>query len=311
MGAGLYQAPLIQYACQGHHVTVCSNNAQDIAAQDGHAFFPVSTADIDGITKLAIAIKPDGILTTASDVASHTLSKLPPALKSPLYEPQLFRITGDKLLLRQHLAQHQLSAIRFTEKKQHSDKDWLIKPRCSSGGRGIQYASLPILKSSDYNTYGDGVFYEQILKGSHHGAIAIVHEHRLQHFFVTNKEIDSLFRTVAHRYPATTLSEELHKELHKLIQKFIDSLPGSSYLLDIDLIYTGTRFEIIEAGARLSGNGLTELIIQATGFPLYDTAIRWSLGNSPIAPYSIKKIKPAMCRIERGEKETFTVSYTN
>ena len=75
IGAGILQLPAIQKAKEmGFNVTVVDMSSQAPGIEYADRFYEVSTNDISGILQVADEVKPDGVMTLATDMPMRSVA---------------------------------------------------------------------------------------------------------------------------------------------------------------------------------------------------------------------------------------------
>ena len=76
IGASILQLPAILKAKEmGYRTAVADYNPKAIGVPYADEYYDVSTIDEDGITRLAKELKPDGIVTIATDMPMRSIAK--------------------------------------------------------------------------------------------------------------------------------------------------------------------------------------------------------------------------------------------
>ena len=107
LGASILQLPAIKKAKQkGYYTIVADMNPNAIGVQYADEFHCVSTIDIEGVTNLADEIKPDGIMTLATDMPMRAIAAAATKLGLP-------GITMDTAISYAHDSEHMEQRVRI------------------------------------------------------------------------------------------------------------------------------------------------------------------------------------------------------
>ncbi len=166
----------------------------------------------------------------------------------------------------------------------------MIKPTDSSGSRGVECVADPLdleaatLRAAEFSSTGV-VIAEEFLVGTHYTAEAIIVDGRTSLLGISRRELTPLphFITASHLMPAPTVRSA---EVAPQIDAVCEALGYRWGALNLDLIQTvDGDIVIVEAGARLGGNGVAELLVLSHGVDATEAYVRMALGERPtIAP---------------------------
>ena len=147
VGASFLQVPAIIKAKEkGYWVAVADYNPTAVGIPYADAYFNVSTIDSDGLLKVAESIKPDGIMTMATDMPIRAISFVTSRLNLVGHSPEVAYAATDKIEMIKRFKKSQVASPWFFVADTFNDlitklTDFslpiIIKPADSSGSRGV------------------------------------------------------------------------------------------------------------------------------------------------------------------------------
>lgn len=147
IGAGILQLPAIQKAKEmGFNVTVVDMSSQAPGIEYADRFYEVSTNDISGILQVADEVKPDGVMTLATDMPMRSVAAVAEKYGLHSISPTVAIKATDKIEMircfEAHNVAHPWFEVISSEQdleellKEHSIP-FIMKPNDSSGSRGV------------------------------------------------------------------------------------------------------------------------------------------------------------------------------
>ena len=299
LGAGIYQLPLIVRAKRmglETHVVSYRGDFPGIALAD--RFHECDTTDIAGVVALARSEAVDAVVTAGSDVCVPTVGAVCDALGLAGTTRAVAELISSKDKFRSFQARHGLNAPRFeivSEAGQVSGAlgnlhlPLIFKPVDSSGSRGIvrlEHADPgraigAYEHASTFSRRGE-VCIEEDLRGMEVGGNALLHEGRIVFLAITAKHMEG-FLVRGHSYPCV-IGRGQQDAVRSEIERACELLGYRTGALNFDVMVDDDRATIIELGARLGGNGLTDLTTQALCYDVETEIVRLALGEAPRAP---------------------------
>ncbi|OFK60931.1 hypothetical protein HMPREF2811_03455 [Globicatella sp. HMSC072A10] len=300
LGASILQVPLInQVNKNGYSSIVLDYNPNSVGRELADEFYEVSTIDTEKVLEIASKIKPDAILTAATDMPIRTVAYVSEqlGLKSLNYETAC--ICTDKHLMAEKLINAKVSTPNYfyldiTKELNINDFTKLnfpiiIKPTDSSGSRGV-------IKVENINDISEAVNYsseisknkklivQEFIEGEEVSVECLVNDGEISVVQVTDKETTGSphFVELGHKQPSR-LPEEVIEKINDLAKDAIKVLNINNSAAHIEMrIEDGTPY-IIEVGARLGGDFITShLTPLSTGTNMVQAIIDISLDEKPI-----------------------------
>lgn len=296
IGANNFQLPLILKAKAMDietHVFAWEEGA--VGKEFADYFYPISIVDKEAILKIAKTIKPDGVLSIASDLATITVNYLVNELNltgNSVYSSQL---CTNKYLMRQVLSENGLPCPGFklfakgTDSIEDLKYPLIVKPTDRSGSRGVtkvedEYFLQESIQRAINESFSKEAIVEEFIEGKEY-SIEMISWNEVHYFLqITEKETTGspYFVEKAQHQPAQ-LSDALK-------EKIISIIDASLTVLDIN--YGASHSEIIvteasdvyitEIGARMGGDYIgSDLVYLSTGFDFVKAVIEVSLGIEP------------------------------
>lgn len=292
LGAGIMQIPIIKKIKSLGFIPVVADYAADAP---GFKFsennYIVSTLDYEGILRVAIEEKVDGILTT-SDAPVQVVSKVAKKLGLPAMPEETADICTNKLKQRLLFQKNNVGCPSFkiieTNARDITFATFpcIVKPIDSSASRGVTIVNdvNELRKSIDYAfefSKSDKVLVEQFIDGREFSVetftqdgittvIAITEKHLLDNgYFVENTHVE----------PATVTGEE--EELIKTeVTKAISAVGLNNAPSHTEVKLWGGNVYVIEMACRLGGDYITsDLVPLSTGVDMSENLIRLSVGE--------------------------------
>ena len=294
LGAGIYQVPLIERAKKmglETHVVSYAGDFPGITLADH--YYEFDTTDISGVLALAERIKPAGIVTSGTDVAVPTVGAVCDALSLSGISRKVAETISTKDAFRTFQQANRLRAPRFAVIDTHAELPGVLarmpvplifKPVDSSGSRGIvrvekvEDGLAAFERAQRYSRRGR-ICIEEVLPGVEVGGNALLHEGEIVFLAITAKHMEG-FIVRGHSYPCT-ISVGQQAAVRSEIKNACARLGYRSGALNFDVMVHGTEATVIELGARLGGNGLTDLITHAFAYDIEADVLRLALGDSP------------------------------
>jgi biotin carboxylase len=297
IGANNFQVPLIKKANEmGLETHVFAWEEGAFGKQFANYFYPISIIEKEQILEIAKNIKPAGVVSIASDLASITVSYLTNALGLTGNNLQCTEVTTDKYLMRDLLSRYDLPCPRFCLLDGGNNKlvnrlsyPLIVKPTDRSGSRGVSkvdYRSLMNLaiERAFSESFNKRVIVEEFITGKEYSIEMISWQGKHQFIQITEKETSGTpyFVEKAQHQPA--------KLEDKMVSKIINIIKKALTVLEVE--YGATHSEIIvsseneiyitEIGARMGGDYIgSDLVELSTGFDFVKAVVEVALGNEP------------------------------
>lgn len=303
LGASILQVPGIKKAKEmGLYVIVLDMDPNAVGFKYADEYYVVSTTDIDAVLELAKKIKPDGIITLASDKPMLTVAKVGEVLGMNTISTETSIKVTNKARMRDALQKENVPIPRYMvvntieeyldKISQFNDK-FIVKPVDSSGSRGIflveniKQAKWAYNHSLKYSSTGE-VLIEEYMEGPEVSVESITVNGETEVIAITDKYTTGAphFVELGHNIPSI-LSEELKKEIEITTKKAIRALGINVGPSHTEIKITSEGAKIVEVGARLGGDNITtHLVPLAKGVDIVKKVIEIALGENIIIPKS-------------------------
>ncbi|MGL6107379.1 ATP-grasp domain-containing protein [Romboutsia sp.] len=297
LGASILQVPAIKKAKEmGLYVIALDMDPDAIGFKYAHEYHIISTIDIDGVLELAKKIKPDGIMTLASDKPMLTVAKVGEELGLNTISTETSVKVTNKARMREALQKRNVPIPKFRvvnnreeylEGISQFNNKFIVKPADSSGSRGIflveniEQAEEAYEYSLRYSSTGE-VLIEEYMEGPEVSVECITVDGETEVIAITDKYTTGSphFIELGHNIPSI-LSEDIKKDIKITTKKAIKALGIEVGPSHTEIKVTSKGAKIVEVGARLGGDNITtHLVPLATGIDIVEKSIKVSIGRS-------------------------------
>lgn len=281
LGGGFQQLPAIRKAHELGLTVILADYLPDAPGRrEADQSFLISTRDKDGILELARKEDVDGILAFASDPAEETAAYVAEKMGLPGGMYAAAGILGNKRKFREFLAMHRIPAPRhFPMDYPEGDLPYpvVVKPLDSSGSKGVtvlrSYDAGRLLRA--YQTAvscslsGQAMAEEYIAYGYRHliGGDVIVRDGEAVLYGLMDciREEGKNLVPCGKIYPCGA-GEEAKERIARIMQAVIHKLSITDAEMNVEFI-AGKDGEVypIEIALRCGGNGISQLLSDATG----------------------------------------------
>ena len=300
IGANNFQAPLIKKAKEmGLQTHVFAWEKGAVGRQFADFFYPISITEKEQILQEANKIKPDGVISVASDLATITVNYIAEKLGLIGNSSDCTRVTTNKCSMRARLSEAGLPCPKYSQssdmeklKNTCGEFPLIVKPTDRSGSRGVTLVrnelelQLAIVRAHVLSfTYGHIV--EQFISGAEY-SIEMISWQGVHYFLqITEKETSGApyFVEKGHHQPAQ-MPESMKSNIISIVTSSLNSL-GIEYGASHSEIIVTPQNEIfiVEIGARMGGDYIgSHLVELSTGYDYLKGAIEIALGyfNLPV-----------------------------
>lgn len=299
IGANDFQNPLILKAKElGYETHVFAWKDGSIGEKTADFFYPISIVEKEEILEKCREIKPDAVLTIASDLATITVNYVASKLGLTCNSLECTEISTNKFKMRQAFKKANIPVPKFEIVDENTNLDILngmeypliVKPTDRSGSRAIN----KILKKEELsdaiklaveNSFEKKAIVEEYIDGDEFSAESISFHGKHNFLTVTRKQTTGYphFIETGHIEPAG-LSEEIIEKIKNAILPALDSLKienGASHA-EFKITPNGD-IRIIEIGARMGGDCIgSDLVKISTGYDYVKMVIDVALGKEPV-----------------------------
>jgi len=295
IGANNFQLPLIKKARQlGLETHVFAWEKGAVGKEFADYFYPISIIEKELILKEAEKIKPNGVISIASDLATATVNYLADKMGLIGNSLECTRVTTNKFAMRECLSQGGLPCPKFSKSADAQeilsicgDFPLIVKPIDRSGSRGVTKVSnkkdleQAIVRASS-ESFVSGHIVEQFIVGREYSVEMISWKGEHQFLQITEKETsgEPYYVEKAHHQPAA-LSVALKEKIVSVVKKSLTCLGveyGASHS-EILLTAEGGIY-IVEIGARMGGDYIgSHLVELSTGYDFLKGVIDIACGS--------------------------------
>ncbi len=306
IGANDFQNQLILKAkALGYETHVFAWEDGAVGKENADYFYPISIVEKEQILDICNDIRPCGVCSIASDLATITVNYVAEKLGLPCNQTQYSTIQTNKFAMRTALLNAGLPCPRFFSTGAAVDVTALnsfhfpiiVKPTDRSGSRNIMKLETPdgieqAVAEACATSFEHKAIVEEYLEGNEYSMETIT-QNGVHHYLATTKKYTTgapHFIETGHRQPSD-LTEEQNEKAKEIIFRALTALHvensagHSEFKVDKD-----GNIRIIEIGARMGGDCIgSDLVQLSTGNDFVKMVIDVAVGN-PI------DIKPSLHR---------------
>lgn len=295
IGANNFQVPLIRKAKSlgfETHVFAWEKGAQGKDFAD--CFYPISIIEKELILKEGEKIKPDGIISIGSDLATATVNYVADRLGLTGNSLECTRVTTNKYEMRKSLSQGGLPCPKFTNSADMQeilsvcgDFPLIVKPLDRSGSRGVTKVNKKVeleraIARASSSSFISGHIVEQFVEGREY-SVEMINWKGAHHFLqITEKETsgEPYFVEKSHHQPAE-LPDSLRDKIIVIVKKSLACLGVTYGASHSEILLTGNGdIYIVEIGARMGGDYIgSHLVELSTGYDFVKGVIDISTGK--------------------------------
>lgn len=295
IGANDFQNQLIMKSREkGYETHVFAWQCGDIGERTGDHFYPISIVEKERILEICRDIRPDGIASIASDLASITVNYIAENLDLTGNGMVSAMLSTNKHLMRGAFEKNGLPSPKSIQVSSPSEIDLssflyplIVKPTDRSGSRGIFKVENPsqlthAVERASQESFEKKVLVEEFVEGEEFSIEYVSFEGK-HHFLAATKKYTTgapKFIETGHMEPAD-LSEYTFQRLLELIPGALDALEirfGASHS-EVKIDKNG-RIRIIEIGGRMGGDLIgSDLVYLSTGYDFVEMVVDIACGN--------------------------------
>lgn len=305
IGANNFQMPLIIKAKElGYETHVFAWAEGAVGAAFADYFYPISIVEKDEILAKCKEIKPDAVISVASDLATLTVNYLADKLGLVGNSLECTRLSTNKYEMRKAFLVNGVSVPKFAEVAGASEeeiakiKDFsmpiIVKPTDRSGSRSINKIEnweeaesgklKEAIEAATEVSFEKKAIIEEYIDGEEFSAESISYKGKHTLLAVTRKRTTGAphFIETGHTEPAG-LSNEMQEKVKKEVIAGLNSLKikNSASHAEFKITPEG-EVKIIEIGARMGGDCIGSDLVQiSTGYDFLKMVIDVALGNKP------------------------------
>lgn len=283
--------------------------------------YQISTLDILNATNKAIEIKPDGVMTLASDMPLRTVASIAHSLGLKSISIETAEVATNKLKMREELERNKVPIPYFYKidgfedfvnaVKKFKNEKIIVKPADNSGSRGVQLCNTTNMNikdsyiySRDFSRSGQ-LIIEEYMNGPEVSVETFSLNGKVHIIAITDKITTGApyFVEMGHSQPSK-LDIDLQEEICKVAIAAVLALKIYDGPSHVEIIVTPSGPKIVELGARLGGDNITtSLVPLSTGVNLVKACLQTAIGEIPDINKKfnraaiIKYIEPPMGKI--------------
>lgn len=298
IGANEFQNPLILKAKElGYETHVFAWSDGAVGEKSADFFYPISIVEKEKILEECRKIKPDAVVSIASDLAIITVNYLAKNLGLICNSEHSVLISTNKYEMRKSFRTAGIPIPAFCEVGEETSLEEItglrfpviVKPTDRSGSRGITKVDSEkklkvALESALEYSFEKKAMVEEYLEGDEYSCECISYQGKHYCLAVTKKFTTGSphFIETGHMEPSG-LNEEKIGRIKKQIFRALDALEiqngasHSEFKIDQD-----GEIKIIEVGARMGGDCIGSDLVQiSTGYDFLKMTIQVALGEAP------------------------------
>lgn len=297
LGASILQLPAIKKAKEmGLYVISVDMDENAIGFKEADEYYVISTINEKKVLELAEKIKPDGIITVASDKPMKTVAMVGEKLGLSTISLQTAIRATNKIEMRKCLKNNKVPipkfyiASSFEEYMQcikNFDDKFIVKPADNSGSRGIVLVEDLYLAENAYyysskNSTNGEILVEEFMEGKEVSVESITVNGVTSVIAITDKKTTGAphFVELEHTIPSR-LDYELQEKIKKVTCQAINAIGIINGASHTEIKITKDGPKIVEIGARLGGDNITsDLVPLSTGVNMIENVIKIALNES-------------------------------
>lgn len=298
IGASILQLPAIKKAKEnGYYTIVADFNPNAVGIPHADEYHCVSTIDVEGITKLAEDIKPDGIMTLATDMPMRALAAATSKLGLPgiTYETAVMSTDKGEMIkaFEKYGVEHPWYYIVDNKQQFNAIVDkvtypCVMKPTDNAGNRGVCFVAdkEELLKEYAYsreNSRSGHVIIEEYMDGQEVSVEIIVYKGDVHILAVTDKTTlgKPYFVEIGHAEQSQK-SEEIVAAIKDLATRAVKSVGIDNSPAHVEIMVTKDGPKMVELGSRMGGGCITtHLVPLSTGIDMIKSVMDLALGMVP------------------------------
>ena len=305
IGANNFQMPLIIKAKElGYETHVFAWAEGAVGADFADYFYPISIVEKDRILAKCKEIKPDAVISVASDLATLTVNYLADKLGLVGNSLECTKLSTNKYEMRNAFLTNGVSVPKFAKvagtgkeeisKISNFSMPIIVKPTDRSGSRSInkienwEEVESGKLKEAIENaievSFEKMAIIEEYIDGEEFSAESISYNGKHTLLAITRKRTTGAphFIETGHIQPAG-LDLEMVEKIKKEVFAGLNSLKITNGASHAEFKITSDgKVKIIEIGARMGGDCIgSDLVKISTGYDFLKMVIDVALGNAP------------------------------
>ncbi|TYO74479.1 ATP-grasp domain-containing protein [Rossellomorea marisflavi] len=301
LGAGILQLPaLLKAKDMGLNTIAIDINPEapgfDIADQR----ILLSTTDVENVLMMANKVKPDAVITLASDMPIRTVAAIGEKLGLRTISCDTAIVCTDKGKMREKLREFNIPIPEFyvisdleelIEVSKKFEDNFIVKPADNSGSRGIflvedtKNLSNAFVHAKCHSRSGE-VIVEEFMRGPEVSVESLTIDGETTIIAITDKLTSGSphFIEMGHTIPSR-VPFNIQSQIKELTKSAITALGINTGPSHTEIIITSQGPKIVEIGARLGGDNITtHLVPLATGVNMVEYTISLALSKEVKLP---------------------------
>lgn len=299
LGGNYFQMTAVKAAKRlGYYVIDVDYLPDNPAHKFADEYCNVSTLDKEGVLRLAIDKKIDGIISYASDVSAPTAAYVAEQMGLRTNPYETIQLMTNKDLFHPFLRRHDFFVPAVASIQTIHDiydfleeyKDVILKPVNSSGSKGVSRITdasevqEAFLYAQKYSSDNDRLVVEEFVqrKGYQVAGDAFIHDGKIVYFGIANEHFDPSCNPlvpIGESFPANLSSTDVQRARDE-IQRAVTLLDFKNGAINLDFMFdTKGNIFIIELGPRNGGNLITDAIQLAGGVNLAEYTAKSAVGD--------------------------------
>lgn len=298
IGASILQLPAIKRAKElGYYVVVLDYNPKAVGIPFADEYVNASTIDIDAVVAAARHIRPDGVMTLATDMPMRSIAAACESLGLPgiSFETALKSTDKGEMIKAFEAAgvEHPWFYIAKdkSELRQISEKlvyPCIVKPTDNAGSRGVALIESADKLSGAYeyataSSRSGAVIFEEYMTGAEVSVEIIAVNGTSYVLAVTDKLTTGAphFVEMGHSQPSALPASSVEK-IKDLACRAVRAVGIENGPAHVEIMLTKDGPKMVELGARMGGDCITtHLVPLSTGVDMIEATIRLACGESP------------------------------
>lgn len=298
IGASILQLPAIKRAKEaGYYTIVADFNPNAIGIKYADEYHNVSTIDVEGVTRLAEEIRPDGIMTLATDMPMRALAAATSKLGLPgiSYDTAIKSTDKGEMIkaFEEHGVEHPWYYIVDDENQFEAIVDkvtypCVMKPTDNAGNRGVCYIAnkeelLGEYAYSHENSRSGHVIIEEYMEGQEVSVEIVVYKGEVHILAVTDKLTlgKPYFVEIGHAEQSQK-SLEVVEAIKDLATRAVKAVGIDNSPAHVEIMVTKDGPKMVELGSRMGGGCITtHLVPLSTGIDMIKSVMDLALGLEP------------------------------
>lgn len=307
LGASDLQLPTILKAKEkGIFTYVLDMNPQAVGVAYADHFKNISTIDTEKVIEFVNTVRPDGIMTAASDRPMKTVAAICDTFGLPGISKEVAERATNKVAMRLALEKGRVPIPKFLIVSRNEEfrtaitkfqGRYIVKPADNSGSRGIFLVEKPedseiAFNYSMSNSSNGYILVEEFIEGPEVSVETITYKGITSVIAITDKITTGppYFVELGHIQPSM-LPPYVQENIRNIAIQAVEALGINNSPSHVELKIAETGPKIIELGARMGGDCITShLVPLSTGVDMVGASIDLALGRIPDIQKRFEKV---------------------